>query len=51
MPEGEPFMAWLLFLFLVILVIIKDKEQEKAPPMKEGDGMKWQMPIGVDNFF
>ena len=19
--------------------------------MKEGDGMKWQMPIGVDNFF
>ena len=44
-------MAWLLFLFLVILVIIKDKEQEKAPPMKEGDGMKWQMPIGVDNFF
>mgnify|MGYP002658357726 FL=1 len=51
MPEGEPFMVWLLFLFLVILVIIKDKEQEKAPPMKEGDGMKWQMPIGVDNFF
>lgn len=44
-------MVWLLFLFLVILVIIKDKEQEKAPPMKEGDGMKWQMPIGVDNFF
>ncbi len=31
MPEGEPFMAWLLFLFLVILVIIKDKEQEKNP--------------------
>lgn len=31
MPEGEPFMAWLLFLFLVILVIIKEKEQEKSP--------------------
>lgn len=31
MPEGKPFMAWLLFLFLVILVIIKDKEQEKSP--------------------
>lgn len=31
MPEGEPFMAWLLFLVLVILVIIKDKEQEKNP--------------------
>ncbi len=31
MPEGEPFMAWLLFWFLVILVIIKDKEQEKSP--------------------
>lgn len=31
MPEGEPFMAWLLFLFFVILVIIKDKEQEKNP--------------------
>lgn len=31
MPEGESFMAWLLFLFLVILVIIKDKEQEKNP--------------------
>gem|GEM_PF-1911919 len=24
-------MAWLLFWFLVILVIIKDKEQEKSP--------------------
>ena len=28
---GESLMAWLLFLFLVILVIIKDKEQEKNP--------------------